>query len=110
VSGVPSRGIDSCTRDSPGCRAELVSGQSLPEIGGREGSQWVKAAEGLADGIRTGRYDPGERLPSLADMAAAACVHPAVMARALRRLRELGYVGYVRGHGYYVSDMPPGFG
>lgn len=87
-----------------------MSGQPLPEIGGREGSQWVKAAGGLADGIRTGRYDPGERLPALADMATAACVHPAVMARALRRLRELGYVVYVRGRGYYVSDTPPGFG
>jgi len=92
-----------------------VSAQLAPEcpeqpveIGGRADSQWVKAAGGLADGIRTGRYLPGERLPTIADMAAAACVHPRVMTRALLRLRELGYVDYRSGYGYYVSDDPPG--
>jgi DNA-binding GntR family transcriptional regulator len=92
-----------------------VSGKSLPEnprspgqIGGRPDSQWVKAAGGLADGIRTGRYTPGERLPPVADMAAAAVVHPRVMARALQRLRELGYVVYRNGYGYFVSEEPPG--
>jgi DNA-binding transcriptional regulator YhcF (GntR family) len=43
-------------------------------------------------------------------MAAAAVVHPRVMSRALRRLRDLGYVVYRRGYGYYVSETPPGFG
>jgi DNA-binding GntR family transcriptional regulator len=94
-----------------------VSGMPLPEdpdplrqIGGRTGSQWVKAAGGLADGIRTGRYTRGERLPTVADMAAAAVVHPRVMVRALQRLRELGYVEYRNGYGYYVSEEPPGRG
>lgn len=79
------------------------------EIGGRADSQWVKAAGGLADGIRTGRFAPGERLPTVTDMAAAACVHPRVMTRALLRLRELGYVDYRIGYGYYVSEEPPDF-
>jgi DNA-binding GntR family transcriptional regulator len=83
---------------------------SLTELGGRDASQWVKAAGGLMDGIRTGRYAPGEQLPSLYAMAAAACVHPRVMRRALLRLRELGYVVYRRGVGYYVSEAPPGPG
>lgn len=76
-------------------------------VSGRADAQWVKAAGGLADGIRTGRYMPGERLPTVPDMALAACVHPKVMARALRRLRELGYVRYRSGHGYFVADDPP---
>lgn len=90
--------------------APPLPGRSRPitNIGGRPESQWVKAAGGLADGIRTGRYAPGERLPSVADMAVAACVHPRVMARALLRLRELGYVDYRNGYGYYVSEDPPG--
>ena len=88
----------------------LPGGLSLAELGGRDASQWVKAAGGLADGIRTGRYTPGEQLPPLAAMAAAACVHPRVMRRALHRLRELGYVVYRRGVGYYVSDAPPRLG
>jgi hypothetical protein len=32
------------------------------------------------------------------------------MRHALRRLRELGYVVYSPGDGYYVADAPPGFG
>lgn len=83
---------------------------TLTELGGRDASQWVKAAGGLMDGIRTGRYTPGEQLPPLRAMAVAACVHPRVMRRALLRLRELGYVVYRRGVGYYVSDVPPGSG
>jgi DNA-binding GntR family transcriptional regulator len=83
---------------------------SLTELGGRDASRWVKAAGGLADAIRTGRYTPGEQLPSLHAMAAAASVHPRVMRRALLRLRELGYVVYRRGVGYYVSAAPPGSG
>ena len=31
------------------------------------------------------------------------------MLRALRRLRELGYVTYRRGYGYFVSRTPPGY-
>jgi Bacterial regulatory proteins, gntR family len=93
---------------NPVGQAGLVNGESRQDwIGGRVDAQWVKAAGGLADGIRTGRYAPGERLPTVADMALAACVHPKVMARALRQLRELGYVQFRNGHGYYVADDPP---
>jgi DNA-binding GntR family transcriptional regulator len=31
------------------------------------------------------------------------------MSRALRRLRELGYVTYRQGYGYFVSHTPPGY-
>lgn len=104
---------------SPVGQVGLVSGEPLSgrptgkwarpasPIGGQADAQWLKAAGGLADGIRTGRYAPGEKLPTVTDMALAACVHPKVMARALRRLRELGYVHYRSGHGYYVADDPP---
>lgn len=90
-------------------RSRPIGGRPHPEsrIGGRPDSQWVKAAGGLADGIRTRRYVPGERLPTVEDMAIAACVHPRVMARALLRLRELGYVYYRTGYGYYVAEKPP---
>lgn len=98
VSGEPVRGRS---------RLKGRKVRQASRIGGRVDAQWVKAAGGLADGIRTGRYSPGERLPTVTDMAVAACVHPRVMARALRRLRELGYVRYRSGHGYYVADDPP---
>jgi DNA-binding FadR family transcriptional regulator len=79
-------------------------------IGGRSNAQWVAPARGLAREIRTGRIAPGERLPPVPDMAMAAAVSRGVMSRALRRLRELGYVVLRPGDGYFVSDTPPGLG
>ena len=79
------------------------------EIGGRWNSHWAIAARDLAGAVRTGRYTPDERLPTLLSLAAANEVHPRTMSRALRRLRELGYVTYRRGYGYFVSHTPPGY-
>ena len=78
------------------------------EIGGRQNSHWAGAARDLADAVRTGRLSPDERLPTLVSLAAANEVDPRTMSRALRRLRELGYVTYRRGYGYFVSHTPPG--
>jgi len=55
-----------------------------------------------------GRYSLDDRLPTLVSLAVANGVHPRTMLRALRRLRELGYVTYRQGHGYFVSHTPPG--
>jgi DNA-binding transcriptional regulator YhcF (GntR family) len=35
-------------------------------------------------------------------------IHPRTMSRALRRLRQLGYVTYRQGYGSFVSHTPPG--
>ena len=78
------------------------------DIGGRRNSRWATAARDLADAVRTGRYAPAEQLPPLVSLAAEKQVHPRTMSRALRRLRELGYVTYRRGYGYFVTDTPPG--
>jgi DNA-binding transcriptional regulator YhcF (GntR family) len=80
-----------------------------PEIGGRRNSHWVIAARDLADAVRTGRYSRDERLPTLVSLAVANEVHPRTMSRALRRLRQLGYVTYRQGYGYFVSHTPPGY-
>jgi DNA-binding transcriptional regulator YhcF (GntR family) len=61
------------------------------------------AAGDLADAVRTGRYSPDERLPTLVSLAIANQVHPRTMSRVLRRLRQLGYVTYRQGYGYFVS-------
>jgi DNA-binding FadR family transcriptional regulator len=79
-----------------------------PFAGGQANARWVVVADGLAHGIRAGRYAPGEKLPPVPDMAAAAGVSRGVMSRALRRLRELGYVVLRPGDGYYVRDPPSG--
>lgn len=87
----------------------LVNDGLQSEIGGRRNSHWATAAHDLADAVRTGRYSPDERLPTLVSLAAGNEVHPRTMSRALRRLRELGYVTYRRGYGYFVSRTPPGY-
>lgn len=79
------------------------------KIGGRRNSHWAIAARDLANAVRTGGYSPDERLPTLLSLAAANEVHPRTMSRALRRLRELGYVTYRPGYGYFVSHTPPGY-
>jgi len=86
-----------------------VDGKLQSEIGGRRNSHWATAAQGLAAAVRTGRYAPGEQLPSLVTLAAENQIHPRTMSRTLRRLRELGYVDYRQGYGYFVSPAPPGF-
>ena len=86
-----------------------MSEELRSKIGGRWNSHWVIAARDLADAVRTGRYSPDERLPTLVSLAAANEVHPRTMSRALRRLRELGYVTYRLGYGYFVSHIPPGY-
>ena len=87
----------------------VVDDELQSEIGGRRNSQWATAARDLADAMRTGKYSPDERLPNLASLAAAAGVHHRTMSRALRRLRDCGYVAYRKGYGYYVSHTPPGY-
>lgn len=86
-----------------------MSDELHSEIGGRPNSHWAIAARDLANAVRAGRYSPDERLPTLVSLAAANEVHPRTMSRALRRLRELGYITYRRGYGYFVSRIPPGY-
>jgi len=48
----------------------------------------------------------GDQLPSLVTLAAGNQTHRGPC-HAMRRLRELGYVTYRRGHGYFVGTVPP---
>ena len=54
--------------------------------------------------IASGRFDPGERLPSVRDMAVEAGVNPNTMHRALQELERDGLVYSQRTAGRFVTE------
>ena len=56
----------------------------------RIGPIWVQLTEQLTEQIIAGRYEPGERMPSVRDLAAEAGVNPNTMQRAMAELEAMG--------------------
>ncbi len=54
--------------------------------------------------IISGRYAPGQRLPSVRDLAAEAAVNPNTMQRAFMELERIGLVYSVRTNGRYITE------
>lgn len=54
--------------------------------------------------IASGLYEPGERLPSVRDLAMDAGVNPNTMQRALAELERKGLVFSARTNGRYVTE------
>ena len=64
---------------------------------------YTQLVEQLKAGIVTGQYFPGERLPSVRELAGEAGVNPNTMQRALARLEEEGLVISRRTSGRFVT-------
>ena len=58
----------------------------------------------IRQGIVSGDYPPGERLPSVRDLATEAGVNPNTMQRALQELERQGMVFSQRTAGRFVTD------
>lgn len=54
--------------------------------------------------IVSGRYKPGERIPSVRDLAEEARVNPNTMQKALSEIERDGYIISLRTSGKYVTD------
>ena len=54
--------------------------------------------------IITGRYQPGEKLPSVRDLAAEAAVNPNTMQKALSELERSGLVYSQRTSGGFITE------
>lgn len=54
--------------------------------------------------IVSGKYNPGDRLPSVRDLAAEAAVNPNTMQRALMELERIGLVYSQRTTGRMITD------
>lgn len=63
-------------------------------------------AERIAELIRSGRYCPGDRLPSIAEMSKQFGVGHPTLREALKRLESLGVLDIRHGSGVYVGRHP----
>lgn len=65
---------------------------------------YAQLIEQIKVGIVSGAFPPGERLPSVRDLATEAGVNPNTMQRALVYLEERGLVSAQRNTGRYVTQ------
>lgn len=64
----------------------------------------------LLDGLRTGKWAPGSRLPTERSLCADFGVSRSALRRVLQELRDRGLIVQKVGSGTYVSDTPQGIG
>lgn len=65
---------------------------------------FLQIIERIQMDIISGRYAPGQRLPSVRDLAAEAAVNPNTMQRAFMELERIGLVYSVRTNGRYITE------
>jgi DNA-binding GntR family transcriptional regulator len=62
----------------------------------------------ILEGIRSGEYQPGQQLPTVANITESLSVSRATVVKALARLQEDGYVVSRKRWASFVADNPPG--
>ena len=65
---------------------------------------YAQLVERIQKEIVSGKYQPGEKLPSVRDLAAVAAVNPNTMQKALAELERMGLVYSQRTSGRFVTD------
>jgi len=65
---------------------------------------YIQLVENLRIKIISGRFKPGERLPSVRELALIAKVNPNTMQKALAELEEEGLIYTERTNGKFVTD------
>jgi DNA-binding transcriptional regulator YhcF (GntR family) len=65
---------------------------------------YVQIMDEIKTRIVSGRYKPGERIPSVRDLAEEARVNPNTMQKALSEIERDGYIISLRTSGKYVTD------
>lgn len=65
---------------------------------------WAQLVENVKRGIASGQYGPGDRLPTVRDMAVEAGVNPNTVQRALAELEREGLVYSQRTSGRFVTE------
>lgn len=67
-------------------------------------SIYLQIVEYISEGILRGRYQEGERVPSVREMAMDTEVNPNTVMRSYAELQERGIIQNQRGIGYFVSE------
>ncbi len=65
---------------------------------------FIQIVERIQMDIIAGRYTPGDKLPSVRDLAAEAAVNPNTMQKAFMELERTGLVYSVRTSGRYITE------
>ncbi|MBR9763512.1 MAG: phosphonate metabolism transcriptional regulator PhnF [Rhodobacteraceae bacterium] len=77
-----------------------------PRSGPRKTPLWRSIADALTNDIATGRYRPGDRLPTEAELSARFGVNRHTVRRGLAALAESGLTHARRGAGVFVAQTP----
>jgi DNA-binding GntR family transcriptional regulator len=77
---------------------------------GTTGPKYRQIAEDLRAQIKGGKYPPGSRLPTKAELMAEYRVAVNTVERAIEELRKAGLVETAQGAGMFVREPPPGSG
>jgi GntR family transcriptional regulator len=67
---------------------------------------YLQVAEKLAERIRTGELQPGDKLPSIADLTRQYSVSKIVATMAIKELHQAGLIYGHRGKGTFVRERP----
>lgn len=78
-----------------------------PNLAVRQGPRYLAIADALADDIRVGRLEAGERLPTHRDLADELGVTVGTVSRAYREATDRGLVSGEVGRGTYVRAAEP---
>ena len=67
---------------------------------------YLQIMDGFREQIATGLLEPGEKLPSVRELAAALAINPNTIQRAYKLLELEGWIATVPGKGCFVSRDP----
>jgi GntR family transcriptional regulator len=71
---------------------------------GDSGAIYLQIADQLCENILLKKWNPGDRIPSVRELAVSIEVNPNTVMRTFNYLQEKGIIYNKRGIGYYVSD------
>ena len=67
---------------------------------------YAQIADGFRDQILAGVLSPGDKLPSVRDLAAELAINPNTIQRSYRQLEMEGWIATVPGKGCFVCSAP----
>jgi len=65
---------------------------------------FLQIADSISEKVMEGKYPPGEKIPSVRDLATEMGVNPNTVMRTYSELQTRGIIDNKRGVGYYVSS------
>lgn len=65
---------------------------------------FLQIADNISEKVMEGKYPPGEKIPSIRDLANEMGVNPNTVMRTFSELQARGIIDNKRGVGYYVSE------